>query len=82
MLLAHLAVVLLPIIFAYLRVSSHPLLIAISCYFKIFPYMFFIALFNYCLSTALNDESLLSRVAALANLPFQLGFFLFHEFLN
>lgn len=84
---ALLAFILTPAIVA--AASLHPLARGLrACWgglailLKLFPYLFFVPLFNYSLGSALQGDSLPARIVSLVNVTLLLAYLFFHEFLN
>jgi hypothetical protein len=77
--LFHFLITLFPLIVTYYPFpGSKVVLKGISLYTKLFPYVFFIGLYHYCLAAALNSSDMITRIASLANIPFMIGLILFH----
>lgn len=58
------------------------LLPMLSIFIKLFPYLFSVLAFNFSFYATLNGIDLLTRLIALANVPFLLGYLILHEFIN
>jgi hypothetical protein len=55
----------------------------VSIYVKIFPYMFFIMTFNYCVGAALDSSGdAVTRIVAIVNALFIIALLLVHELIN
>jgi hypothetical protein len=53
-----------------------------SVFIKLYPYIFFLGLWNYCVRAAINAPDILTTVVAIITLALQVVFLLVHEFIN
>lgn len=58
------------------------LLPMLSIFIKLFPYLFSVLAFNFSFYATLNGIELITRLIALVNVPFLLGYLILHEFIN
>ncbi len=58
------------------------LLPMLSIFIKLFPYLFSVLAFNFSFYATLNGIDLITRLIALVNVPFLLGYLILHEFIN
>lgn len=57
-------------------------LIWITYFLKLYPYIIFLALWNYCVVALTSSDDIIVKISALINLFFQAFFILLHEFIN
>ena len=58
------------------------LLPMLSIFIKLFPYLFSVFAINFSFYATLNGIDLITRLIALVNVPFLLGYLILHEFIN